>query len=64
MSETWRPVVGCEELYSVSDLGRVKRTAHAGGLRRDPDGVLTPRGTRKGYFRVALCGKGGMIPHG
>lgn len=55
--ETWRPVVGYEGLYEVSDLGRVRSLHHWGGGKRG--GLLRPAITGE-YPRmcVALC-KGG-----
>lgn len=55
MTETWKPIVGYEDAYSVSDQGRVKRTGAAKGGRVGT--ILKPRPTRKGYFRVSLCGR-------
>ncbi len=57
--ETWRPVVGYENQYSVSDHGRVKsHTAHACKVR-DKDGVMRTHLLR-GYRRLelGLNGKG------
>lgn len=53
MTETWRPVVGWEMTYAVSDAGRVRRAARPGG-QRNSEGILSPRRTHKGYWRVAL----------
>lgn len=36
MSETWRPVVGWEGLYEVSDQGRVRSLRTQWGPRREP----------------------------
>lgn len=61
--ENWRPIVGYEGLYEVSDLGRVKRTGKGRGAM--PGHVLTPRITSRTnqYLRVTL-NKGGKIrPH-
>lgn len=52
--ETWKPVVGYEGLYEVSDLGRVKslvREAPQGRFR--PETVLKGRASH-GYVRVGL----------
>lgn len=51
MDEEWRPVVGYESLYAVSNLGRVKRTGKARGTRL---GVLKPGKHPKGYLFVGL----------
>lgn len=39
--ERWLPIPGWEDLYWVSDLGRV-RSWHKRTLRKRPDGLLTP----------------------
>jgi|EndMetStandDraft_4_1072995.scaffolds.fasta_scaffold265943_3 hypothetical protein len=64
VSEQWRPVVGFEEFYEVSDHGRVRsrdrvviiRNAHA---RKVPAHILplTPNG-KSGRVRVNLCHHG------
>lgn len=46
--EQWRPVVGFEGLYEVSDVGSVRRV---GGR------TLTPHPNRQGYRRVALSNR-------
>ena len=63
MTETWKPVVGWEELYEVSDQGRVRsvdRTIHYkdGQTRRHKGRVLKPWKNRKGYLQVSLYGEG------
>lgn len=64
--EEWRPVMGFEGLYEVSDQGRVKSLPRTG--RQAPEYVLTPksgsRGSRGGkcYYRVALRDADGK-PH-
>jgi hypothetical protein len=60
MIETWKPVVGYEGLYEVSDFGRVRsltRTTRAGKRhgRLRTHGV--PNG-RRGYPQLALCKDG------
>ena len=49
MEEVWKPVVGYEDLYEVSNLGNVR------GRR----GVLNPQPRRHGYLSVWLYGNGG-----
>ena len=52
--EIWKPVVGYENLYEVSNIG---------GVRSVRDGVikiLTPRVNEKGYLRINLCKNGKM----
>ena len=51
--EEWRPVVGFEGLYEVSNLGRVKRIM-AGRGTNAKDGILKPNTSKKGYLRVFL----------
>ena len=60
MDEEWRPVVGYEGHYEVSDLGRVRaltrevRTCY-GTVRVQHGRVLVPQNTRKGHLKVTLC---------
>jgi hypothetical protein len=49
--EEWRPVVGYEGWYEVSNLGRVKRVRRGSGTR--PGTILTPI-RRPGCWTVAL----------
>ena len=51
-NEQWRPVVGCEGWYEVSDLGQVKRVK--GGMGTTFGHVLVPSSDRKGYSSVCL----------
>ena len=59
MSEIWKPVVGYEGYYEVSNYGRVKRletevaTNHK-GTRTVPEHILNPIKTWDGYFTVHL----------
>lgn len=50
--EMWKPVVGFEGIYQVSNHGRVQRIAPAQGTR--PGWMLTPMTDRKGYRFVHL----------
>lgn len=52
-NEEWRPVPGFEWLYSVSNIGRVKRTAGGKGVRAGH--ILKVRPTKSGHLRVMLC---------
>lgn len=53
VAEEWRPVVGYESHYSVSNLGRVKRTAL--GMSTRPGKLLSVKPTDgSGYPRVSL----------
>lgn len=62
MTESWKPVVGYEEFYEVSDAGRVRSLT-----RRTPVGVrvgriLKPRRHKNGGHRyVQLCRDGGCV---
>jgi hypothetical protein len=51
--EEWRPVVGWEGWYEVSDMGRVRRAAPGKSTRAGR--VLRPAMFRKGYLYVFLC---------
>lgn len=48
MEEIWKPVVGYEGLYEVSNLGQVK------SIQFDKERLLKPTVTNKGYYLVAL----------
>lgn len=59
LMEIWKPVVGHEQWYEVSNLGRVKRVKPAGGARV---GVcLKPFPNNSGYYRVFPCINGKNI---
>lgn len=53
--EIWKPVVGFEGLYEVSNLGRVRNVRHSS--RYPARHVLSPYFLR-GYPAVRLCGDG------
>lgn len=59
-AEIWRPVVGYESFYDVSDLGRV-RSKRAVARAASPGGILKPstigRGTQM-RLAVVLCSNG------
>lgn len=48
--EVWKPVVGYENLYEVSNLGRVKNAQRKGTT----GGLLFQHPTKEGYLRVGL----------
>lgn len=50
--ETWRPVVGFEEDYQVSNMGRVK------SFKFGKERVLRPAANNRGYLFVYLCKDG------
>ena len=47
--EYWKPVVGYEGLYEVSNWGRVK------SLKFGKEKILKPSKNKKGYLHVVLC---------
>lgn len=59
MKEIWKPVVGYEGQYEVSNLGNVKslkrRATWNNGYQKKKDTLLKPRISNKGYKTVALC---------
>ena len=52
MQETWKPIAGYEELYEVSDLGRVR------SLGNDGTRVLKGSKLKNGYLNVCLSKNG------
>jgi len=62
MDEVWKSVVGYEGLYSVSNLGRLRRDA--GGPRNAKAGrILTQSDRGHGYLRVDLYRDGSSKTH-
>lgn len=63
MEEAWKCIPGYENLYQVSNQGRVRRLGGTPQCRKTR--VLKPGKANSGYLRVALCKKGrsstGMI---
>ena len=57
MKERWKPVLGYEDCYAVSDRGQVKRTAHVGYWIKRPATLLAPR-LKRGYVTFHLCKDG------
>ena len=53
MSEEWRPVVGYEGLYEVSNLGRVRRVAYVLAT------YVGKRGSATNYCRVRIFNERG-----
>ena len=53
--ETWKPVVGYDGLYEVSDQGRVKSL---GNNKSKKEKILKPRKSGRGYLKVGLCKDG------
>ena len=65
MTEIWLPIEGYENLYEVSNLGRVRRlesvvTNKAGVTRKFPGKILKPGTRQNGYLGVVLC-KNGIV---
>lgn len=64
MNEEWRPVVGYEGMYEVSNTGDVKslprKCPHSSGtgVRRVPKRILTCTETEDGYAKVVLSKEG------
>lgn len=56
MPENWKPVVGFEKDYEVSDLGRVKRITPGKGAR--PNHILRPGAQASGHLHVNLRASG------
>lgn len=53
--EIWKPVVGFEGLYEVSNRGRIKRIK---GFRACKDRILKPYANSCGYLLITLCKNG------
>ena len=49
MKEVWKPVVGYEGLYEVSNLGRVRRVK-----------IIEPSRKKHGYMQISLTGSDGV----
>jgi hypothetical protein len=54
--ERWKPVLGYEDLYQVSDKGQVRRVAGGQGARAGH--ILRPQNNGRGYLSVRLCQNG------
>lgn len=54
--EQWKPVVGYEGVYEVSDQGRIRRLIPAGGKKTGS--FVKGRPTPRGYWRVVLSHEG------
>ena len=61
-NEIWKPVVGYEGLYEVSDLGRIKsvlKILKSGNrMRKYKERIITPQHTKDGYLYVHLYKEG------
>ena len=49
--EIWKPIIGFEGLYEVSDRGRIKRVK---GFRACKDRILKPYANHRGYLLIGL----------
>ena len=63
MTEIWLPIEGYENLYEVSNLGRVRRLESVvngknGSKRKVSGNILKPRAQQNGYLMVNLCKNG------
>ncbi len=54
----WKPILGYEDCYSVSDTGQVARTSTYGTSPRSVWKQLAPRPKRGGYLTFHLCKDG------
>ena len=55
--EYWKPVIGYEDVYEVSNMGTVRRSRQtARGTRKGY--ILTPSPNGDGYPKVGLCKDG------
>lgn len=68
MEETWKPVVGFEDRYEVSDLGRIRSLPHETLICRKkgkpyylkkPGKYVVPQPRQHGYMAIWLYGNGG-----
>lgn len=53
--EIWKPIKGFEDIYSVSNLGRVMRTGKGGGGAAIVGKILSNARDVQGYERINLC---------
>lgn len=51
--EIWKDIEGYEDLYEVSDEGRIRN--------KNTGRILKPNKTHKGYLQVKLCKDGGKV---
>ena len=56
MQEVWKPVVGYEGMYEVSNLGRVKSIPRKGTIKKER--FLNPNDNGCGYLKLCLCNSG------
>ena len=63
MTEIWLPIEGYENLYEVSNLGRVRSLERTvikknGSKRKVPGKILKPATNNNGYLMIRLCKNG------
>lgn len=68
MNEIWKPVVGYEGIYEVSNTGKVKSilrfvTSKVGKTRPYKEKILKPTFCNQGYGRVTLFEDGKRVRH-
>lgn len=57
--EIWKDIIGYENLYQVSNIGRVKSLSHINNLGRlRPECILGNRPTDRGYHTAVLYNNG------
>lgn len=52
-NEIWKPVVGYEELYEVSSMGKIKSLNNRSNHKKEK--ILKPIKDKDGYLRICLC---------
>ena len=57
--EIWKDVIGYEELYQASTMGRIKSLHKIGGASRQSfTGIMKPKTNRGGYYVIHICKNG------
>ena len=64
INEVWKPIRGWENLYEVSNMGRVRSVDrwvnHAYGKALKKGKIVKPWLNNKGYYKIGLC-KGSVV---
>lgn len=58
MQENWKPFPDYEEIYAVSDQGRIARTSTYGRNPRPVWKIMKPRPKKRGYMVAHVCKDG------
>lgn len=58
MTEIFKPVIGYDGIYEISNFGKVKSLARKGKGSRNTDIILSPGMGGSGYYFVYLCKNG------